>query len=395
MDLVIPPGIRQIETEMVALRRQIHSRPELAFEEHETSNLVAQRLEANGYSVHRGLGGTGVVGTLKLGKSPKVIGLRADMDALPIQETTGLPYASTIAGKMHACGHDGHTAILLTAAHHLAKIQGFDGTLRVIFQPAEEGLGGGRKMVQDGLFRLFPCDAIFALHNMPGYPVGKFGFMSGSFLASSDSAFIKIKGRGGHGSTPHLSADPILASAHIILALQSIVSRNVDPRDTAVISVGAIHAGSAPNVIPDEVEIRLTIRAFTPEIRQFLRDRITEVVNAQAQTLGCSAVIDYHWRYPALINHAGPTEFARQVALDWVGEEGIIQDLRPFTGAEDFSFMLQEVPGSYFIVGNGLGDTHGSGGCSVHNPGYDFNDACLAPAASFWVRLVHAYLRAE
>ncbi len=388
------PGIRAIEAEMVALRHHIHAHPELAFEEFATGDLVAARLAEWGYTVHRGLGGTGVVGTLRLGSSPRVLGLRADMDALPIHEETGLPYASTHQGKMHACGHDGHTAILLAAARHLAKERPFDGTLHLIFQPAEEGLGGGRKMIEDGLFEQFPCDAIFALHNMPGHPVGTFGFMGGPFMASSDSVTITVKGRGGHGSAPHLAADPVVAAAHIVLALQTIVSRNVDPREMAVISVGAIHGGDAPNVIPGSVLMRLTVRAYRPEIRAMLRERITALVQAQAATLGVQAEVDYHWRYPALVNDVASTDFARQVALDWLGEDGLMPNLQPLTGSEDFSFMLEQCPGSYLIVGNGVGDTHGSGGCMVHNPGYDFNDACLPLASTYWVKLTERFLAA-
>ena len=388
------PGIRAIEEEMVALRRHIHAHPELAFEEFATSDLVAQRLADWGYAVHRGLGGTGVVGTLKRGTSTRVLGLRADMDALPIHEATGLGYASTVAGKMHACGHDGHTAILLAAARHIARDVPFDGTLHLVFQPAEEGLGGGRKMIEDGLFDLFPCDAIYALHNMPGFPVGKIGFKAGSFMASSDTVLISVLGKGGHGSAPHLSADPVVAAAHIILALQTIVSRNVDPRDMAVISVGSIHAGDAPNVIPGQVDMKLSVRAFRPEVRAMLRERITEVVHAQAATLGVKAKVDYHWRYPALVNDTQATAFARQVAADWLGEEGLLHDLLPLTGSEDFSFMLEKCPGSYFIVGNGEGETHGSGGCMVHNPGYDFNDAILPIASSYWVKLAERFLAA-
>jgi hippurate hydrolase len=314
------------------------------------------------------------------------------MDALPIQEATGLPYASRHAGKMHACGHDGHTAILLAAARAIATDVRFHGTLNLIFQPAEEGLGGGRRMVEDGLFERFPCDAIFALHNMPGFPVGKFGFKSGPFMASSDSVMITVKGRGGHGSAPHLAADPVVAAAHIVIALQTIVSRNVDPRDMAVVSVGVIQGGEAPNVIPGEVNLRLTVRAYRPSTRQMLRERITELVQAQAVTLGVTAEVDYHWRYPALVNDEAATAFARQVALDWVGEQGLLPALEPLTGSEDFSFMLERCPGSYLIVGNGEGEGHRSGGCMVHNPGYDFNDAILPTAASYWVQLVRRFL---
>ncbi len=386
------PGIRAIEPEMVALRHQIHAHPELAFEEFATSDLVAAQLQSWGYSVHRGLGGTGVVGTLRLGSGTRTLGLRADMDALPIQETTGLPYASQQPGKMHACGHDGHTAILLAAARHLAQERAFDGTLHLIFQPAEEGLGGGRKMIEDGLFDKFPCDAIFALHNMPGFPMGQFGFKGGSFMASSDTVIITVRGRGGHGSAPHLAADPVVAAAHIILALQTVVSRNVDPRDMAVVSVGAIHAGDAPNVIPGSVELRLSVRAYRPEVRAMLRERITELAQAQAATMGAVAEVEYRWRYPALVNDEACTDFARQVALDWLGEGGLIPDLQPLTGSEDFSFMLERCPGSYLIIGNGVGDTHGTGGCMVHNPGYDFNDDCLPLAATYWVKLTERFL---
>jgi hippurate hydrolase len=391
----VHPAIAQTADAMVTLRQHIHAHPELAYQEFATSDLVAERLNAWGYSVHRGLGGTGVVGTLQRGTGSKRIGLRADMDALPIQEATGLPYASTHAGKMHACGHDGHTATLLAAAQHLAQEPSFDGTLRVIFQPAEEGLGGARKMIEDGLFEQFPCDAVFALHNMPGYPAGQFGFMEGAFMASSDTVVIHVQGRGGHGSAPHLAADPVVAAAHIIVALQTIVSRNVDPREMAVVSVGSIMGGNAPNVIPDSVELRLTVRAYNPAVRELLRERITELVSLQARTLGVTATLDYQWRYPALINDVEATRLARQVASDWLGEEHLIPGLQPLTGSEDFSFMLQKCPGSYLIVGNGMGEHHGTGGCMVHNPGYDFNDGILPIAASYWVRLVQAYLPAS
>jgi hippurate hydrolase len=389
----ILPAIQDMAKEMVEVRHQIHAHPELAFEEHATSDMVAARLKEWGYEVHRGLAGTGVVGTLKRGNGKMRLGIRADMDALPIQETTGLPYASQLPGKMHACGHDGHTAILLAAARSIAQDPQFDGTLNLIFQPAEEGLGGGRVMVEQGLFKLFPCDAIFALHNMPGMPEGQFGFRAGAFMPSSDTVNITVRGKGGHGSAPHLSADPVVAAAHIVVALQTVVSRNVDPREMAVISVGAIHGGEAANVIPQNVTMRLTVRAFNPEIRAMLKQRITELVQSQAQTMGVQADVDYDWRYPSLINDEASTAFAKQVALDWLGEKGVMPNLAPLTGSEDFSFMLQECPGCYLIVGNGEGEHHHTGGCMVHNPGYDFNDAILPIAASYWVKLVNAYLK--
>lgn len=390
----ILPAIQDMAKEMVEVRHQIHAHPELAFEEHATSDMVAARLKEWGYEVHRGLAGTGVVGTLKRGTGKMRLGIRADMDALPIQETTGLPYASQLPGKMHACGHDGHTAILLAAARSIAQDPQFDGTLNLIFQPAEEGLGGGRVMVEQGLFKLFPCDAIFALHNMPGMPEGQFGFRAGAFMPSSDTVNITVRGKGGHGSAPHLSADPVVAAAHIVVALQTVVSRNVDPREMAVISVGAIHGGEAANVIPQNVTMRLTVRAFNPDIRAMLKQRITDLVQSQAQTLGVQADVDYDWRYPSLINDEASTAFAKQVALDWLGDKGVIPNLAPLTGSEDFSFMLQECPGCYLIVGNGQGEHHHTGGCMVHNPGYDFNDAILPIAASYWVQLVNAFLKA-
>jgi len=382
------PDIADNLPEMLALRHKIHAHPELAYEEFATSDLVCEQLEAWGYQIHRGLGGTGVVATLKKGKGGKSIGVRADMDALPIHETTGLPYASKLAGKMHACGHDGHTATLLAAARHLAKEARFNGTLHLIFQPAEEGLAGARKMMEDGLFEKFPCDAIFAFHNMPGFPVGKFGFMAGGFMASSDTVIVKINGVGGHGAMPATTVDAVVVASYIVVALQTVVARNVDPREMAVISVGSIHAGNAPNVIAGSAEMKITVRAFNPEVRQLLRERITKIVHSQADVLGATAEIDYQWRYPPLQNEPGMTEFARQVAIDHFGEDCLIPDMKPLTGSEDFAYMLEVKPGCYFTIGNGDGE----GGCMVHNPGYDFNDAILPIGASYWVKLVERFL---
>jgi len=384
------PGIRAIENEMIALRRHIHAHPELSFEEFATAELVAAKLEEWGYQVHRGLGGTGVVGILSHGESSKVIGLRADMDALPIVEATGLPYASRNEGVMHACGHDGHTAMLLAAARHLAENRQFDGTLVVIFQPAEEGDGGAQRMLEDGLFERFPCDAVFAMHNMPGLPTGKFGFRAGPFMASTDTVTIRVDGVGGHGAMPHKAVDPVLVGSAIVMALQSIVARNVDPLDTAVVTVGAFHAGQAANVIPDHAELQLSVRALKPAVRDQLIARITTLAEAQAESFGARATVevDEAQRFPALINHAEATAFARQVAFDWLGEDGLIADMAPLTGSEDFAVMLERCPGCYLIIGNGDGE----GGCMVHNPGYDFNDACLPLGASYWVRLVESFL---
>jgi hippurate hydrolase len=383
-------GIAALEEEMIALRRHLHAHPELSFEEFATSDLVAARLEEWGYEVHRGLGGTGVVGRLRQGSSDRVIGLRADMDALPIVEQTGLPYASRNEGVMHACGHDGHTAILLAAAKHLAQSREFNGTLVLIFQPAEEGDGGARRMLEDGLFELFPCDAIFAMHNMPGLPTGKFGFLPGPFMASTDTLTITVKGVGGHGAMPHKATDAILAGSAIVQALQSVVSRNVNPLDCAVVSVGSFHAGIAPNVIPDHAELQLSVRALKPDVRDLLIERITAVAQAQAASFGATATVevDEAQRFPALINDHRSTAFARQVALDWLGVDGLIADMTPLTGSEDFAVMLEQCPGCYLLIGNGDGE----GGCMVHNPGYDFNDDCLALGASYWVRLVESFL---
>ncbi|HKT96009.1 MAG TPA: M20 aminoacylase family protein [Paraburkholderia sp.] len=388
--MAIPPAIAAIEEEMIALRHAIHAHPELGFEEFVTSDLVAERLAEWGYEVHRGLGGTGVVGTLKVGTSKQRLGLRADMDALPIHENTGLDYASRVPGKMHACGHDGHTAMLLAAARHLAQSRSFDGTLHLIFQPAEEGLGGARRMLDEGLFEHFPCDAVFAMHNMPGFPTGKLGFRAGPFMASSDTVIIDIDGRGGHGAMPHKAIDPVVVCANVVLALQTIVSRNVPPLDMAIVTVGAIHAGEAPNVIPQTAQMRLSVRALRPEVRDLLEERIKTLVHAQASAYGATARIDYQRRYPVLVNDAQMTAFAQDVARDWLGVDGLIDDLAPLTGSEDFSFLLERCAGSYLIIGNGDGE----GGCMVHNPGYDFNDDCLATGAAYWVKLAERFLRA-
>ncbi|WP_160107441.1 M20 aminoacylase family protein [Pseudomonas izuensis] len=382
------PGIAAIQDEMIALRQRIHAHPELGFEEFVTSQQVAECLVQWGYEVSTGVGKTGVVATLKNGEG-RSIGLRADMDALPIHETSGLPYASRIDGVMHACGHDGHTATLLTAARYLAQTRTFKGTLQLIFQPAEEGLGGARKMLEDGLLERFPCDAVFALHNVPGYPVGHLGFYSGPFMASADTVNIKVIGQGGHGAVPHKAIDPVVVCASIVMALQSIVSRNVSPQDMAIITVGSLHAGSASNVIASSADMSLSVRALTPEVRRLLEARIIELVNAQAASFGARAQIDYQHCHPVLINDPESTAFAREVARDWLGDNRLIEDLRPFTASEDFAFILEQCPGSYLVIGNGEGES----GCQLHNPGYDFNDACLPIGASYWVKLVESFLR--
>ncbi|MFL9993273.1 M20 family metallopeptidase [Paraburkholderia sediminicola] len=385
-DFVLP-GIAAIQEEMIGLRRRIHAYPELGFQEVATSELVAECLSKWGYQVTRAVGKTGVVGTLRNGHGPS-LGLRADMDALPIHETTGLPHASRNEGVMHACGHDGHTATLLAAAKYLSETRAFSGTLNLIFQPAEEGLGGAQKMMEDGLFQRFPCDAVYALHNVPGYPAGHLGFFSGAFMASADTVTVRVVGRGGHGAVPDKAIDPIVVCASIVTALQSIVSRNVSPRDLAIISVGSIHAGVASNVIPSSAQMLLTVRALAPDVRDLLERRICELVHGQAASFGAHAEIDYVRCHPVLINHRTETDFARQVAADWLGTRSIIDDLEPFTASEDFAFMLEQCPGSYLVIGNGDGERS----CALHHSGYDFNDDCLAVGATYWVKLTERFL---
>ncbi len=375
--------------EFIQLRRDIHRHPELAFEEHRTAELVATRLEAWGYSVHRGLGGTGVVGTLKRGNSQRRLGLRADMDALPIQETTGVEWASSKPGLMHACGHDGHTAMLLAAAQTLAHDTTWDGTLNVIFQPAEEGGGGAVCMMQDGLFDLFPCDAVFAMHNMPGVPAGHFVFRDGAAMASSDYVTIQVHGTGGHGAMPHRSADPLVAAASIVMALQTVVSRNVDPLHTAVVTVGAMHSGQANNVIPALATLELSVRALDADVRQLLEHRIKALVAAQAESFGVRAEVTWKPGYCVLVNALNETNFARQVAVNMVGTERVTLQGPALTGSEDFAFMLEKIPGSYLLIGNGDGDS--AGACMVHNPGYDFNDDNIEIGARYWVNLTKAF----
>ncbi|MEY4438646.1 MAG: putative hydrolase YxeP [Pseudomonadota bacterium] len=376
--------------EFIQLRRDIHQHPELAFEEHRTADLVASKLESWGYAVHRGLGGTGVVGTLKRGSSARRLGLRADMDALPIQEATGVDWASSKPGLMHACGHDGHTAMLLAAAKTIASDATFDGTLNLIFQPAEEGGGGAVRMMADGLFEHHPCDAVFAMHNMPGVPQGHFVFRDGAAMASSDYVTIRVHGTGGHGAMPHRAADPLVAAASIVMALQTIVARNVDPLHTAVVTVGAMHAGQANNVIPALATLELSVRALDADVRRLLEQRIKALVAAQAESFGVTAEVDWRPGYCVLVNSVEETNFARDVALSLVGAEHVTLHGPALTGSEDFAFMLEKIPGSYLLIGNGDGDS--AGACMVHNPGYDFNDDNIATGAAYWVALVERYL---
>ena len=386
--------------EFVHLRRDLHQHPELAFEEHRTAALVADKLEGWGYTVERGVGGTGVVGRLVRGTGSRRLGLRADMDALPIEETSGVGWASTRPGLMHACGHDGHTAMLLAAARHLAEHGTFDGTLHLVFQPAEEGGGGALRMMSDGLFERYPCDAVFAMHNMPGIAQGHLVFRDGAAMASSDYATITIEGVGGHGAMPHRAADPIVAAASLVMALQTIVSRNVDPLHAAVVTVGALQAGQANNVIPASARLELSVRALDREVRALLERRIRALVAAQAESFGCTARIDWRPGYAVLVNTPAETAFAREVALDLLGPDKVTLNGPPLTGSEDFAFMLERMPGSYLLIGNGLGEQGGddspaASACMVHNPGYDFNDANLPVGAAYWVRLAERFLVKE
>ena len=380
---------------LTALRREIHAYPELGFEEQRTSDLVAAKLAEWGISMHRGMARTAVIGIVHGrddGGSGRAIGLRADMDALPITELTGLPYASKTPGLMHACGHDGHTATLLAAARVLGLTRNFSGTLNLIFQPAEEGLGGAQKMLDDGLFERFPCDALYAFHNAPGYAAGLLGFRAGVMYSSSDTVTITVHGVGGHGAKPHLAVDPILAASHLVISLQNIVSREVDPNELAIITVGAFHAGNAPNVIPACAQLRVTVRARSEAVREQLRQRITAVAHAQCSVHGARAEVDYQWRYPTTVNDTAATAFAEGVARDVAGAAGLIVDLPPGLPSDDFGLMLQRVPGCYFVVGNGTDVAAGEGGCPVHNAGYDFNDSILPGTASYFVTLARRYL---
>ncbi|SIQ96629.1 hippurate hydrolase [Rhizobium sp. RU35A] len=371
--------------EIIALRHDLHRHPELAFEEKRTAGVIARYLLSYGYTVQEGIGGTGVVATLKRGRGSKRLGIRADFDALPITEETGQPFTSENAGVMHACGHDGHTAILLAAARYLAEEVAFEGTLVLIFQPAEEIGAGAKAMIGQGLFERFPVDAVFGLHNWPGVAAGRFGFVAGPAMASVDQALITVRGKGGHGASPHEAVDPVLASASLITALQSIVSRNIDPLETAVVTVGSIHGGAASNVIPESVELKLTLRAFTEEVRARLETRVPALARSQAESFGASAEVKYRRGFPAVVNDEAETAFVRDVAERNFPAGTVIADFRPRTASEDFAYMLQARPGAYVFVGNGEG-------APLHSPHYRFNDDIIAPAATLWVRLAETFL---
>lgn len=375
--------------ELLRLRHAIHQDPEIGHKEFNTSRLVAGKLTEWGYDVTAGVGGTGVVATLKAGAGSRSLGIRADMDALPITEQTGLPYASRNDGLMHACGHDGHTTMLLGAAKHLAATRNFAGTVHLIFQPAEEaGIDcGARRMLADGLFERFPCDAVFALHNQPGKPARTFHFHAGPFMSASDRVTITVRGVGGHAARPHQAIDPIVAASSIALALQTVVARNVDPTKTAVVTIGTIHGGKAMNVIADEVTLGLSVRSFDDDVRALLQRRITDLARSQAASYGASAEVDYQLGHPVLVNSERETALAREVAVELVGSDHVT-DIDRITGSEDFAYMLRERPGCLLRIGNGAGEKI----ALLHTARYDFNDDNLTAGSAYWVRLVERYL---
>jgi hippurate hydrolase len=379
--------LRLFHAELVHIRRDIHAHPELAFEEQRTSQLVADKLAEWGIEVHRGLAKTGVVGVIKGKKvSDRAIGLRADMDCLPMHETAAVPHRSTAPGRMHACGHDGHTTMLLGAARYLAQTRNFAGTVNLIFQPAEEGGGGGRVMVEEGLFERFPCEAVYALHNWPGLPPGKIAVRPGPMLAATDEVRLRIRGHGGHAALPHLAVDPVVIAAHVITALQTIASRNANPVDALVVSLCSMQTSQlgAFNVIPAHVELIGTVRTFSPEMRDLAEKRIKEIATAVAQGLGGSAEIEYRRGYPATVNTEKEARFAAQVGERVFGAANVITDHEPTMGGEDFSYMLQARPGAYVFLGQGGAAL----GCLLHNPAYDFNDDVIPLGAGYLAALV-------
>ena len=391
------PEVLESAEVIKAIRRDIHAHPELCFEENRTADMVAKQLSSWGITVHRGLGKTGVVGSIQgsLG-SGRSIGLRADMDALPLQEHNRFEHASKHEGKMHACGHDGHTAMLLGAAQYLSNHREFKGSVIFIFQPAEEGGAGAQEMINDGLFKQFPCDAVFGLHNWPGLAEGHFGVTSGPMMASSNEFVITVKGKGGHAALPHNSADPVFAATQMISSLQSIITRNKRPIDAAVLSITQFHAGDASNIIPDSAWVGGTVRTFTLEVLDLIESRLRHIASTVAQAFDCNAEVEFSRNYPPTINHLSETEFAIEVMKDLVGEDGVNPRIDPTMGAEDFAFMLQAKPGCYVFIGNGDGDHrsqgHGLGPCQLHNPCYDFNDDLLPLGSSYWVNLTQKYL---
>jgi amidohydrolase len=395
MNLIDP--ITQFQSELQQLRRDIHAHPELCFEEQRTADLIARKLTEWDIPVDRSMGVTGVVGIIRNGTGKRAIGLRADMDALPMQEINSFPHASRHQGKMHACGHDGHVAMLLGAAHYLSTHRNFDGTVYLIFQPAEEGGGGAKRMMDDGLFAKYPMEAVFGMHNWPGAPVGTFGVTAGPMMASSNEFEVIVKGKGAHAAQPHKGIDPIMIAVQIAQSWQTIISRNKNPLDAGVLSITQIHSGSATNVIPDEATLIGTVRTFTTPVLDLIEQRMKAI--AEHTSMAFDATVDFRFKrnYPPLINHARETGFAIGVMQSIVGETNVNSSVEPTMGAEDFAFMLQEKPGCYVFIGNGEGDHresgHGLGPCNLHNPSYDFNDDLLPLGATYWVKLAETYLR--
>jgi hippurate hydrolase len=395
MQLIDP--IIEFHSEIQRIRRDIHAHPELCFEEKRTADLVAEKLTEWGIPILRGLGETGVVGIIKKGSSTRAIGLRADMDALPMQEINTFAHASKHDGKMHACGHDGHTAMLLGAAHYLAQHGDFDGTVYAIFQPAEEGGGGARRMIEDGLFEKCPMDAVFGMHNWPGIPVGAFGVTAGPMMASSNEFEIIVRGKGAHAAQPHKGIDPIMIAIQIAQSWQTIISRNKNPIDAGVLSVTQIHSGSATNVIPDEATLIGTVRTFSTGVLDMIESRMRSIAEHTAAAFDAEVEFRFHRNYPPLINHDKETAFAVEVMRAVVGEKNVDARTEPTMGAEDFAYMLQAKAGCYVFIGNGEGSHrdagHGLGPCNLHNPSYDFNDDLLPIGATYWVRLAESFLR--
>ena len=394
MNLIEP--ILQFHNELQNIRRTIHAHPELSFEEVQTSELVATKLTEWGIPVIRGMGVTGVVGIIKNGSSQRAIGLRADMDALPLQEFNSFEHHSVHEGKMHACGHDGHTAMLLGAAYYFSKHKNFDGTVYVIFQPAEEGGGGAKRMMEDGLFERCPMDAVFGMHNWPGAATGSMGVTAGPMMASSNEFEVIIKGKGAHAAQPHMGIDPIMVAVQIAQSWQTIISRNKNPIDAGVLSITQIHSGSATNIIPDSASLIGTVRTFTMGALDLIERRMREIADHTCAAFGATLEFEFKRNYPPLINHAQETAFAIDVMQSVVGKAQVMTNVEPTMGSEDFAYMLQEKAGCYVFIGNGDGEHrslgHGLGPCNLHNPSYDFNDDLLPIGASYWVRLAEEFL---
>ncbi len=386
--MTIDPRIAAFADDLTAWRRDIHAHPELGFEEERTSRIVAEKLKDFGCEVTTGIGKTGVVGTIRVGNNPRAVGLRADMDALPMDEANVFAHRSQHAGRMHACGHDGHTTMLLGAARHLAATRNFDGTVHFIFQPAEEGRGGAEAMVKDGLFDKFPCEVVFGMHNRPKLDIGKFQIRSGPMMAGGGLFDIHITGKGAHGARPESGVDPVVIGGHIITALQTVIARTIAPVDSGVISITQMHAGDAYNVIPETAVLRGTIRAFRKEVMATIKEKIERIASGIASTLGGEARADVRVVFPPLVNNPTEARWIGDVAASLVGEDNVNRNGGYVMASEDFSYMLEKVPGAFILIGNGGSE----GGCEVHNPGYDFNDAALPLGATLWARVVETRL---